>query len=259
MKPNVTDFYGMTVNHYNYAGPAGWRHFHLLLNCFLNDVNNTSITEINVVYVCILFKGHGKDKTSHRSYRTISTCPVIAKALDLYIRYLNITKWNLNQAETQLQGEGSSHELAAVLLTETIQHSLYTLKEPLYCLYLDAESAFDVVLTKLLVRDLFNCNTSGHSLLYLNNRFKNRQTYVDWEGNLMGSIHDRHGLEQGGVSSSDLYKTFGKEQVSTTQKSKLGVKLGKKITVLGIAFVDDTSLMSNKLKNVLFLLHINIL
>jgi hypothetical protein len=179
MKPNVSDFYGVTVNHYNYAGPAGWLHFHLLLNCLVADVNNTSIAEINIVYACILFKGHGKEKTSDRSYRTISTCPVVAKALDLHIRDSNIISWNQNQASTQYQGEGSSHELAAVLLTETIQHSLYTLKLPVFVLYLDAQSAFDVVLSELLVRNLFNCNTSGHSLLYLNNRFQNRQTFID--------------------------------------------------------------------------------
>ena len=162
MKPNVNDFYDITPNHYNFAGPAGWKHFHLLLSSLLNDVNNTTIQEINVVFAIILFKGHQKDKTSDRSYHTISTCPVIAKALDLYIRELFIDDWNNDKAETQYQGEGSSHELAAVLLTEVIQHSLYTNKEPVYCLYLDAMSAYDVVLRELMVKNLFNCNTGGH-------------------------------------------------------------------------------------------------
>ena len=34
---------------------------------------------------CILYKGHGKDKESDRSYRTISTCPLLAKCLDIYV------------------------------------------------------------------------------------------------------------------------------------------------------------------------------
>ena len=49
MKPEVKDFYGVTANHYNFAGPVGWRHFHLLLSSLLNNVNNTTISEINVV------------------------------------------------------------------------------------------------------------------------------------------------------------------------------------------------------------------
>ena len=120
LKPHVNDVFGVTANHYNYAGPAGWKHFHLLLSSLLIDVDNTSIEEVNIVYACVLFKGHGKEKTLDRSYRTISTCPIVAKALDLYIRDLNIINWNQVQAETQFQGEGSSHELAAVLLTESI-------------------------------------------------------------------------------------------------------------------------------------------
>lgn len=257
MKPTVNDVNGITINHYIHAGPAGIKHFHLLLSCLLNDVNNTDIEEINTVYACILFKGHNKDKTSDRSYRTISSCPVIAKALDLYIRDLHIESWNLDQAETQFQGEGSSHELAAVLLTEAIQLSLHTSKEPVYVLYLDAKSAFDVVLQELLVRNLFNCNTSGHSLLYINNRLGNRKTFIDWGDNLLGPVHDEQGLEQGGVNSSDFYKIFGKEQLTTAQDSQLGVKLGS-LTVSGIGQADDTALLSNCLFKLFCLLQLTI-
>ena len=256
MKPDVSDFYSVTPNHYNYAGPAGWNHFHLLLNTLITDVNNTTIEEINTVYACILFKGHGKDKSSSRSYRTISTCPVVAKALDLHLRDLHIESWNQDQSETQFQGEGSSHELAALLLTECIQHSLYTLKEPLFVLYLDAKSAFDVVLRELLIKNLFNLNEKGdQSLLYLNNRLENRQTFIDWDGQLMGPIYDEQGVEQGGINSSDLYKVFGKEQLELAQKSSLGVPLGN-LTISGIGQADDTLLLTNNIQKLFYLLEL---
>ena len=159
VKPSVNYLYGVTAYHYKYAGPAGYRHFFLLLNCLLQDIHNTTIDEINSAYACILFKGHKKDKSSSRSYRTISTCPIVAKGLDLYIRDLHIKSWNSDQAETQFQGEGSSQDLAAVLLTESIEYSLHTLNQPVYILYLDAQSAFDVVQNELLVRNLFHCST----------------------------------------------------------------------------------------------------
>ena len=255
LKPNVNDIQSVTPNHYNYAGPAGWKHFYLLINALLSDVNNTSIDEINAVYACIIFKGHGKDKSSDRSYRTISTCPVVAKALDLYIRDLNIKSWNLKQAETQFQGEGSSHELAAVLLTETIQHSLYSLKQPLFALYLDAMSAFDIVLKQLLIKNLFHANTTGQTLLYLDNRLENRKTFIDWDGQLMGPISDERGLEQGGPNSTDFYKIFGEEQLSTAQLSSLGIQLGD-LTISGIGQADDTVLISNRIQNLKYLLHL---
>ena len=88
--------------------------------------------------------------------------------MDIYLRILNNKLWNSQQAETQYQGEGSSHELAALLLTEAIQHSLFSSSLPLYVLYLDARSAYDRVVPEFLVRNLFQSGTSGQSLLYIN-------------------------------------------------------------------------------------------
>ena len=131
---------------------------------------------------------------------------------------------------------------------------MHTLKQPIFILYLDAQSAFDVVLRELLVKNLFhNCNTAGHSLLYINNRLGSRRTFIDWDGQLMGPIIDEQGLEQGGVSSSDYYKIYGKEQLTTAQDSALGVPLGN-ITVSAVGQADDTGLVSNRIQNLQFLL-----
>ena len=73
MKPNVADISSITPNHYLLAGPAGWRLFSFLLNALIEDISHTSIEDINVTYACLIFKGHGKDRTSSKSYRTIST------------------------------------------------------------------------------------------------------------------------------------------------------------------------------------------
>ena len=169
LKPSVSDFYSVTPQHYNYAGPVGWEFFRSLLNALILDMANFTISGINRTYACILFKGHNKDKESSRSYRTISTCPVVAKALDLFVRDECINLWNQAQSSTQFQGTGSSHELAALLLTECVQHSLYSLKRPMFALYLDARSAFDVVLREILIRNLYHANTPGKLLVYINN------------------------------------------------------------------------------------------
>ena len=84
---------------------------------------------------------------------------------------------------------------------------------------LDAESAFDVVLKEFLIKNLLFSGTSGETLLYLNNRLSNRQTFLDWNGQLMGPIIDERFLEQGGVSSSDFYKNL--QPRTTTDCSKL--------------------------------------
>ena len=63
-------------------------------------------------------------------------------------------------------------------------------------------------------------------------------------------------MEQGGISSSDFYKIFGKEQLSLAQQSNLGVKMGKN-TISSIGQADDTVLISNDLNNLFYLLVLN--
>ena len=63
-----------------------------MLNAIISEINNASLPELNSVYAIIIYKGHSKEKTSDRSYRTISVCPLIAKGMDSYVRLLNIKK-----------------------------------------------------------------------------------------------------------------------------------------------------------------------
>ena len=77
IKKHVRDIFNITAVHYTNAGTEGLLHYNLLLNGIIADVNNASLDELNCALGLILWKGHGKDKSSDRSYRTISTCPFL--------------------------------------------------------------------------------------------------------------------------------------------------------------------------------------
>ena len=180
----------------------------------------------------------------------------MAKALDIIIRDRQIRLWNADQSSVQFQGEGSSHELAALMLTECIQYSLNVLKKPMFALYLDAQSAFDVVQRELLIKNLYNLTGPDQTLLYIDKRLSGRQTVVEWDRQMMGPILDQQGLEQGGVNSSDFYKIFGKEQLSLAQNSQLGVPLPIS-TISCIGQADDTVLISNDIYRLFYLLKLS--
>ena len=256
IKPKVMDLFSVTAYHYIHAGIAGHVHFNLLLNAFITDVNNNTLVELNTVLALLLYKGHKKDRTLDSSYRTISTCPLIAKGLDIYVRELAIEKWNGMQAATQYQGEGSNHELAAILVTEAIQHSKFVTKRPIFLLFLDAKSAFDTVHIPYLVRCLYRTGMESQAVLYLENRLSNRVTFCEFDKTVVGPIKDQQGLEQGGVSSSDLYKLFNNELLDMCQKSKLGVKLSENLAISAVGQADDTVLMSNTLERLQLLCHL---
>ena len=92
---------------------------------------------------------------------------------------------------------------------------------------MDAKSAFDRVLPELLIRSMFIAGMDGNSTVFVKNRLTNRKTYLDWERNLMGPINDELGLEQGGSNSSEYYKLYSNENLTSAQKSEQGIDLGK--------------------------------
>ena len=248
LKKNVSDIFGLTTLHYLYGGTEGMRNFALLLNTIILNVENANIKELNTTHGLILYKGGQKDKSNERSYRTISTCPIVAKALDLYLRDLYQEKWNKMTAPTQYQKQGSSHELASLLLTETIQFSLYHSKKPLFLLVLDAQSAFDRCLKEVLCTKLFEAGICDNSVNVVINRLSNRSTVYEWDKITMGPSHDQTGFEQGGINSGDYYKLYNNEQLQLAQDSHLGVDIKSSI-VSAIGQADDVILASNCIRN----------
>ena len=255
VRADVNDFYSITANHFINAGQPGIDHHHFILSAIIDNINLSSIEELNTAWACILYKGHQKDKESDRSYRTISTCPFMAKCADIYIGRLNSGLWNAVQAETQFQGEGSSHELSSLLLTEAIQHSILVNKKPLFALFLDAKSAFDKVIMQCAMRSAYQAGTKDQGLLYLINRLSHRRTFPEWDKILMGPIRDLLGLEQGNVLSDKLYKLCNNNQLSTAQNSRLGVDC-EAATVSAIGQADDTVLLSDCIYKLLGLVHL---
>ena len=257
LKASVNDYYSITANHFINAGVAGFAHFHYLLSALIKNVNLASLEELNTIWACILYKGHGKDKESDRSYRTISTCPILAKALDTYIGQLFADDWSSVQAETQFQGSGSSHELAAIMLTEAVQFSLHVAKKPLFILLLDAKSAYDKVVKECAIKNAYLSGSSGHGLIYIDSRLGSRKTFIEWEKVLMGPIEDTLGVEQGGVNSDKIYKLCNNFQLSTAQMSSLGVDMVSSV-VSSIGLADDTVLVSDSLSKLSGLLHLTV-
>ena len=246
MKTHVTDIYGVTPLHYLYAGDEGILHYTELLNSLITEVNNVTLAELNRTLGIILYKGHRKDKNSDRSYRTISTCPLLAKSVDLYARDLLQEQWQQCTASTQYLAAGSSHELASLLVTEVVQYSLHTADLPVYLLVLDAQSAYDRCLREILCTELFSAGITGSALLLLNNRLEYRSTVYHWDGEMLGPAVDNTGFEQGGINSGDFYKLYNNEQLKSAQKSGLGVDIGSSV-VAAVGQADDVILAASSL------------
>ena len=257
MRPKVNDLFSITAQHYINGGHAALLHLSLLVNTIISNIENASCSILNTVHAHILHKGHNKDKSLDTSYRTISTCPLVAKILDTYVRELSSHDWDSVQAETQFQGKGLSHEHSALLLTEAINHALSEEKKPVFALYLDARSAFDKVIFSILCRCLYLDGTRDQNLGFIIRRLENIITFCEWDREIMGPIIDELGVEQGGVNSSDFYKIYNNEQLSVPQETGFGVLVGD-VHVAAIGQADDTVLISSDIHKLKFLLHLTL-
>jgi hypothetical protein len=245
LRPDVKDFYSISARHYLAAGAVGISHFTSLLNILISNTNLSAIPEVNSAWAIMLHKGHGKPRSSSRSWRCISTCPLLAKALDLRVADLQRKNWSAASAPTQFMAPGSSHELAALLLTESILYATATLKIPLWVLLLDKKAAFDSILKEHVVSAAFSAaNHQGdHSVLYMAKRLSSRLTYLEQDKVMMGPIHDKVGVEQGGVASSDMFQLVNNNKLVVTNNSGLGLDMGA-ISVAAIGQADDVALLS---------------
>ena len=75
---------------------------------------------------------------------------------------------------------------------------------------------------------------------------------------MMGPIKDQLGLEQGGPNSSELYKIYNNEQLTTAQESGFGTTIsGHPVASVGQA--DDTALLSNDIHKLQCLLDLSLI
>ena len=105
----------------------------------------------------------------------------------------------------------------------------------------------------MLLNSLFFLGAKDHRLLYFDKRFFNHRTYLQCDKKILGPISDEKvGLEQGNVSSSDLYAIYNKEHLDNVQALGLGVKVfGQHVSADCLA--DDVLLLSD---NIYFLRNI---
>ena len=257
IRPGVSDFYSITAAHFLNGGDVTIKLFQFLINTVLKNIEIASVEEMNKAHAIILHKGHHKSRSLASSYRTISSCPFLAKATEIYLGDLTKEDWASAQAPTQFQGPGMSHELASLLLTISIQNSMNSSK-PLFVLLLDAKSAFDLVVREILVRRLFLDTTPDQRIRYWDLRLSNRVTFCLWDGKTMGPIHDQLGVEQGGPNSTELYKSYNNEQLVTAQDSVLGT-LVSGCQVASVGQADDTALLSNDIHQLQHLLDLSLI
>ena len=250
LSATVLDVDSISPLHYLNAGVAGVLHFQALLNILITDVELSTAEQFNAAWAVVLYKGGSKPKHLAKSWRCISSCPLVAKALDLHVFTLMKPQWDAASASTQFMKDGSSHELCALALTEVIVYSTKNLKKPVFQVYLDKEAAFDSAHKEHIIRRVFQAagECPSQLVLYLANRLSSRSTYLSVQGVVLGPIFDDRGVEQGGIPSSRLFQLVTDTELDVLNNMGLGVKIGG-ISLAALGLADDEVLLAQSIED----------
>ena len=99
-------------------------------------------------------------------------------------------------------------------MTEAIQFSTKNLRTPLWYLFIDKMSAYDMCLKQHVISGALEASggpqQADQTLIYLANRLSNRHTYLEFDSVTMGPTKDKAGVEVFGKLSTEEFQMINK-------------------------------------------------
>ena len=189
-----------------------------------------------------------KNKNSPQSpdnYRRITVTSLIGKILEKVLAIP--TKKILEARLNKLQRGFCNHSLSintTFLLSESITEAMDN-KEILYTALLDTSTAFDVVWHPGMLFSLHQHGITGNLWLLYQDIYSGMTSIVKWDNDLSNQFIEGQGVRQGGISSTELFKSRGNKLLDNLENSGLGYHIGL-TSVAALACADDAIMISGK-------------
>lgn len=185
----------------------------------------------------------GKDPEIPQHHRGITITATIGKVLEHTHRNRENTQLRSTQSNLQFGfTEDMAPLVAAIVVTEAMVTAKHN-KQDLFIATLDAQKAFDVVCHDILFNTMRD-TTSDDFTLFLNRAYEGLESQVKWQGHCSQPFKVKQGVRQGGVISTNLYKSYIDPLLHSLETDRLGCCIGS--TYIGIPTVaDDTLLLAN--------------
>ena len=158
----------------------------------------------------------------------------------------NINQYGFTEQITYMMGALQRHEVE--------KHCMDN-KLTFFGCSLDGESAFEVVIRTIQLRELYCSGEKGEFWKSSKYSYDNSLTKIKMNQKLSRQIEEKAGVKQGHINSSDNYKVYINPALNSLDSSNLGVWVGPiNVSVTGVA--DDNYLMSSTLSGLQALIEI---
>ena len=219
-----------------------------LLNVVKSLINNILLAKdvpssLKLGILNPIFKNKGSQKDS-QNYRGIAITPVLTRLIESVLK--SRIELTLLQQQNLLQRgfTKNSSPMNCALLVEEFCRNNKDLHKPTYVAFMDAKSAFDVVVNSNLMRKLYNTGIEPNEWMLINSLRQDSITAVKWRNKLSSTYINQQGVRQGGVLSADLYKLYNNAQLHRIQEAGKCARIGG-IELQAPACADDVTVLSN--------------
>jgi hypothetical protein len=190
-----------------------------------------------------IFKNKG-EKTDSKNYLGIAVLPILLKIIEAILKVdLRNGKFYIQSPLQRRFTENASPLNAAIVLEEEYREY----KDEFFRFFLvllDAKSAFDVVVLKMLLRKVYLTGINPASWSLIDDLHHNTKACIKWMNELSEEFPIFQGVKQGGILSADLYKIYIEDLLDNFQHEESGCKFGN-LTINAITCADDIALTSH--------------
>lgn len=245
------DIFGLSVENIIYAGSEFTDFLHLLINHIFQNRLIPDVIKLGLLSP--IYKNKG-EKHESKNYRGITVLPVFIKIIEHIARIDLKPKVATQQSKIQRGFTENTSPLNAAVIVEEIYREYEDTNKPFYIALLDAKSAFDVVVLKMLMRKVYLMGLNLASWAIIDDLHSNTRAAIKWNNCVSDQYQIYQGVKQGGLLSADLYKIYIEDLLTLFENTHIGCKIGD-INVNSVACADDIALISENRHDLQLLLN----
>ena len=240
-KGKSEDSFGLSAENLLYPSDLFIDFLTTLINKIFKKQRIPEILKIGLLTPIYKNKGERKDA---KNYRGITVLPIVLKLIE-YLLSEDLREVTLPQQSKLQRGftEQASPLIAAFLVEEFYRESK-DLEKPVYIAFLDAKSAFDVVVNEILMRKVYLSGVKPSTWRLINEIHIDSHSAINWNGNVSRKFEIKQGVKQGGLLSADLFKVYSNDTFETLINTNVGGTIGD-INVCAPGCADDVAVQSN--------------